>query len=65
MRLEAAADVASRTVVAAAGFDSGAMELVDGGSVGCGEIHMNGSGRGFPFLDPEIATALDGEPWPP
>jgi catechol 2,3-dioxygenase-like lactoylglutathione lyase family enzyme len=26
---------------------------------------MNGSGRGFPFLDPEISTALDGEPRPP
>ena len=38
-----------RAVVAAAGFDSGAVELVDGGSVGCGEGHMNGSGRGFPF----------------
>jgi hypothetical protein len=47
-----------RTVVAAAGFDSGAVELVDGGLVGCGEGHMNGSGRGFPFLDPEISTAL-------
>ena len=54
-----------RAVVAAAGFDSGAVELVDGGSVGCGEGHMNGSGRGIPFLDPEISTALDGEPRPP
>src|SRR3954465_4616188 len=53
-----------RAVVAAAGFDSGAVELVDGGSVGCGEGHMNGSGRGCPFLDPEISTALDGEPRP-
>src|SRR5947207_10174164 len=26
---------------------------------------MNGGGRGFPFLDPEISTALDGEPRPP
>ena len=25
---------------------------------------MNGSGRGFPFPDPEISTALDGEPGP-
>ena len=54
-----------RAVVAAAGFDSGAVELVDGVSIGCGEGHMNGSGRGFPFLDPEISTALDGEPRPP
>src|SRR5205823_10294948 len=46
-------------------FDSGAVELVDGGSVGCGEGHMNGSGRGIPLLDPEIPTALDGEPRPP
>src|SRR5947208_10895192 len=52
-------------IVAAADFDSGAVELVDGGSVGCGEGHMNGSGRGFPFLDPEISTALEGEPRPP
>jgi hypothetical protein len=54
-----------RTVVAAAGFDSGAVELVNSGSVGRGEGHMNGSGRGFPFPDPEIPTALDGEPRPP
>jgi hypothetical protein len=54
-----------RPVVAAAGFDSGAVELVDSGSVGCGEGHMNGSGRGFPLLDPEISTTLDGEPGPP
>jgi hypothetical protein len=53
-----------RAVVAAAGFDSGAVELVNGGSIGCGESHMNGSGRGFPFPDPEISTALDGEPTP-
>jgi hypothetical protein len=53
-----------RAVVAAAGFDSGTMEPVNGGSVGCGERHMNGSGRGFPFPDPEISTALDGEPRP-
>jgi len=53
-----------RAVVAAAGFDSGAVELVNGSSVGCGEGHMNGSGRGFPFPDPEISTALDGEPRP-
>jgi hypothetical protein len=51
-----------RAVVATAGFDSGAVELVNGGSVGCGEGHMNGSGRRFPFTDPEISTALDGEP---
>ena len=55
---------ARRAVVTAAGFDSGAVELVNGGSVGCGERHMNGSGRGFPFPDPEISTALDGEPRP-
>jgi hypothetical protein len=54
-----------RAVVSAAGFDSGAVELVDGGSVGCGEGHMNGSGWGFPLLDPEISTALDGEARPP
>jgi hypothetical protein len=24
------------------------VELVDGGSVGCGKGHMNGSGQGFP-----------------
>ena len=53
-----------RAVVAATGFDSGAVELVDGGSVGCGEGHMNGSGRRFPFPDPEISTALDREPRP-
>ena len=53
-----------RAVVAAAGFDSGSVEPVNGGSVGCGEGHMNGSGRGFAFPDPEIATALDGEPGP-
>jgi len=53
-----------RAIVAATGFDSGAVELVNGGSVGCGEGHMNGSGRGFPFPDPEISTALDGEPRP-
>ena len=53
-----------RAVVAATGFDSGAVELVNGGSVGCGEGHMNGSGRRFPFPDPEISTALDGEPRP-
>jgi hypothetical protein len=41
------------------------VELVNGGSVGCGEGHMNGSGRGFPFPDPEISTALDGEARPP
>ena len=40
---------ARRAVVAAAGFDSGAVELVNGGSVCCGEGHMNGSGRGFSF----------------
>jgi hypothetical protein len=40
------------------------VELVNGGSVGRGEGHMNGSGRRFPFSDPEISTALDGEPWP-
>jgi len=54
-----------RAVVAAAGFDSSAVELVDGGSVGRGESHMNGTGRGFPFPDPEISTALDGEPRSP
>ena len=54
-----------RAVVAAAGFDSGTVELIDGGSVGCGEGHMNGSGQGFPFPDPEISTAVDGEPRPP
>ena len=53
-----------RAVVAAAGFDSGAVELVNGSSVGCGEGHMNGSGRGFPFPDPEVSTPLDGEPRP-
>src|SRR4029077_4252883 len=53
-----------RAVVATAGFDSLAVELVNGSSVGCGEGHMNGSGRGFPFPDPEISTALDGEPGP-
>jgi hypothetical protein len=53
-----------RAVVAAAGFDSGAMELIDGGSVGCGEGHVNGSGRGFPFPDPEISPTLGGEPGP-
>ncbi len=51
-----------RAVVAATGFDSGSVELVNGGSVGCSEGHMNGSGRGFPFPDPEISTPLDGEP---
>ena len=50
-----------RAVVAAAGFDSGAVKLVDGCPVGCGEGHMNRSGRGFPLPDPEISTALDGE----
>jgi hypothetical protein len=49
-------------VVAAAGFDSSAVELVNGGSVGSGEGHMNGSGRRITFPDPEISTALDGEP---
>src|SRR4029079_7469191 len=53
-----------RPVVAAAGFQGGAVERVNGGPVGCGEGHMNGSGRGFPFPDPEIAAALDGEPGP-
>jgi hypothetical protein len=53
-----------RAVVAATGFDSGAVELVNSGSVGCGEGHMNGSGRRFPFPDPEISTALDCEPRP-
>jgi hypothetical protein len=53
-----------RAVVAAPGFDSGAVELVDGGSVGCGEGNMNGSGRRFPFPDPEISTSLDSEPRP-
>ena len=53
-----------RTVVAAAGCDSGAVEPVNGGSVGCGEGDMNGSGWGFPFPDPEVSTALDGEPGP-
>jgi hypothetical protein len=53
-----------RAVVAAASVDSGAVELVNGGSVGCGEGHMNGSSRGVPFPDPEISTALDGEPRP-
>ena len=48
-------------VVAATGFDRGSVELVDGGSVGCREGDMNGSGRGFSFPDPEIATAFDGE----
>ena len=43
---------ARRAVVAAAGFDSGAVELVNSGSVGCGEGHMNRSGRRFPFPDP-------------
>ena len=31
-----------RAVVVAAGFDSGAVELVDGGSVGCGEGQPSG-----------------------
>jgi hypothetical protein len=53
-----------RAVVAAASFDSGAVKLVNGGSIGCGESNMNGSGRGVPFPDPEISTALDGEPGP-
>ena len=53
-----------RAVVAASGFDSGAVELVNGGSVCCGEGHVNGSGRGFPFPDPEISTALDRESRP-
>ena len=51
-------------VVTAAGFDSGAVERVNGGPVGCGEGDMNGSGRGFAFPDPEISTALEGEPRP-
>ena len=38
------------------------MEPVNGGSVGRGERHMHGSGRGIPFADPEISAALDGEP---
>src|SRR6201989_536367 len=38
-----------RAVVAAAGFDSGAVELVNSGSVGCGKGHVNGSGRRLPF----------------
>ena len=37
-----------RAVVAAAGFDSRAVELVNGGSVGCGEGHMNGAAGGSP-----------------
>src|SRR6476660_819563 len=53
-----------RAVVATPGFDSRAVELVNGSSVGCGEGHMNGTGRGFPFPDPEIPTTLDGEPRP-
>jgi hypothetical protein len=53
-----------RAVVAAPGFDSRAVEAVNSGSVGCGEGHMNGSGRGFPFPDPEISTPLDSEPRP-
>src|SRR6188472_1478337 len=53
-----------RAVVAATGFDSGAVELVNGRSVACGEGHMNGRGRRFPFPDPEISTALDREPRP-
>src|SRR4029079_1355615 len=52
------------TVVAAAGFDSGAVELVNSGAVGGGEGHMNGRCRGSPCPDPEISTALDGEPRP-
>ena len=53
-----------RAIVAAAGFESSAVEPVNGGSVGCGEGHMNGSGRGFPFPDPEISSALGREPGP-
>ena len=53
-----------RAVVAAAGFDSGAVELVNGGSVGCGEGHMNGSGRGFPFPDPESPPPSMANPGP-
>ena len=53
-----------RAVVAAAGFDSGAVELVDGGSVDCGDGDMNGSGRRFPFPDPEISSALMANPGP-
>jgi hypothetical protein len=52
---------ARRAVVAAAGFDGGAVERVNGGSVCCGEGHMNGRGRGFAFPDPEVSTALDGK----
>ena len=53
-----------RAVVAAAGFDSCAVELVDGGSVGCGEGHMNGSGRRLPFPDPEISPPSMANPGP-
>jgi hypothetical protein len=53
-----------RAVVAAAGFDSGAVELVNGGSVCRGEGHMNGRGRGFPFPDPEISPPSMANPGP-
>jgi hypothetical protein len=49
-------------IVAAAGSDSGSVEPVNGGSVGCSEGNMNGRCRRFSFADPEISTALDGEP---
>jgi hypothetical protein len=45
-----------RAVVAAACFESAAMEPVNGASVGCGEGHVNGSGRGFPFPDVDHGT---------
>src|SRR5262245_25564337 len=51
-----------RAVVAASGFDGGAVELVDGVPVGCSEGHVNGGGRRLTFPDPEISTALDGKP---
>ena len=54
-----------RAVARLAGGDVGAMEPVDGGSVGCGEGHLNGSSRGVAFPDPEIATALENEPGAP
>ena len=55
---------ARRAVVAAAGFDSRAVEPVSCVSVCSGEGHMNGRGRGSPFPDPEVSTALDGKPRP-
>ena len=54
-----------RAIVAAAGFGSGAVELVDGGSVGCGEGHMTAASHSYQEVRPCAVLRSAGweSPW--